>query len=739
MRNLYIALLLLFPIGTANPVRSRKPNPDPHIVIAGQITLGGIRVDPSHPPLGLKTYSDIGIILDERIMAQRLHSWRDPGSGAREVRAVKTPGGDYFVMFPAGAGRNAPTHGKLETNRNEMIAYRSADQGRTWSSFPERRLNGRFLKELDRMGEGSLIDIGRGNLLVLARTREGYLREYRSSDDGKTWSEPNPTILVQPEAPRALFHLSDGKTLVAFHRSWFDPKTPHIDLNDRGELWCSVSKDLGKTWSEPRFVLADATGGKSHQILCVDMLQDAGRVHLFVSQGRRQVLHIYFQTYHFETLATLRDLATAPASNFVKKSVSLFDQSEWKVADNVIAGDTAIDTNHPPKGLVLRTDLGLVTHELVEGQVIHRSRTPSANPRLYETRAAVTPRGDYLLMFPDGLHATGHIGAKVNDLLAYRSSDKGMTWHGPTVPYGWEVSHRAFIPLVPHGSSRIYALGSHTMRSPNPLGYRYSDDEGYTWSDLMLIEPEFSGTGVIQMCETEAGSWLMGFHRARILRGEKQNERRVWTCVPLNRPSDGYSNKVGWDMDELRIISGIGSEVLAFARTREGHLWMMRSEDDGKNWSDPIPTPLVHPDAPPMIFRLSDGRLIALHHNRCIARTIFEPKHHWLDYPSYNTKATNEWSNTKWSLHDWVSRNQVWFSISWDEGKSWSEPRFLFVNAVDETLENANLDYSCSYLDLFVDGGDVHIFFPHRWRQVLHLHFKQSDLDKFPVKSDLEK
>ena len=31
--------------------------------------------------------------------------------------------------------------------------------------------------------------------------------------------------------------------------------------------------------------------------------------------------------------------------------------------------------------------------------------------------------------------------------------------------------------------------------------------------------------------------------------------------------------------------------------------------DDGRNWSYPAPTPLVHPDAPPMLFKLSDALL----------------------------------------------------------------------------------------------------------------------------------
>ena len=69
-------------------------------------------------------------------------------------------------------------------------------------------------------------------------------------------------------------------------------------------------------------------------------------------------------------------------------------------------------------------------------------------------------------------------------------------------------------------------------------------------------------------------------------------------------------------MDELRPISLGGGEVDAQARTCEGHLWHLRSLDDGLTWSAPEPSPLVHPDTSPMLFHLSDGEtLIAFHHN----------------------------------------------------------------------------------------------------------------------------
>ena len=172
-------------------------------------------------------------------------------------------------------------------------------------------------------------------------------------------------------------------------------------------------------------------------------------------------------------------------------------------------------------------------------------------------------------------------------------------------------------------------------------------------------------------------------------------------------------------MDEGRPINLGGGRVLMLARTPEGHLWALRSEDDGQTWSDPIPTPLVHPDAPPMLCHLSDGEtLVALHHNR-----------HSVSLDRYRGLGRNP--------EAFMDRSEIWASVSTDGGMTWSEPRFVFVNALAETLGSPFRNYQCSYCDVFADGDELHLFVPHRWRQVLHLQFNERALDTFPTRADL--
>lgn len=403
------------------------------------------------------------------------------------------------------------------------------------------------------------------------------------------------------------------------------------------------------------------------------------------------------------------------------------------------------NTDHPaaalPEPIRIDEALGLAVAPGVEGQVIHRN--PGAG--LFETRATITPGGDYLLMFPDALPgaARGHYGsqtAKVNNLIAYRSQDRGATWTGPTLPFDIDYNQHGFIPLIPRGGTRLYAFGTqpvwglwtqtHGLGENAPLGYRTSDDDGHTWSEVRLIrpvnDPDFRGMSVMRMCETEKGTWLLGSHegdwsyrplmtRQYVLRSADQGA--TWEVLP--HPRHGGWHCPGFNrMDEGRPIHIGGDEVYLMVRTPEGRLWQSRSLDDGQTWEDPTPTPLVHPDAPPMLFHLGDGQtLAAFHHNR------------------HNDTRYSGLSGEKTAMMK--DRAEVWVALSRDGGRSWSEPRFVYANALAETEANAWCNYQCAYNDMFVDDGVVHLFVPHRWRRALHLTLPEAALDTLPTRKEL--
>jgi hypothetical protein len=396
-----------------------------------------------------------------------------------------------------------------------------------------------------------------------------------------------------------------------------------------------------------------------------------------------------------------------------------------------------LDLDQLPPYLVADESLGMLHHRALQGQVVHVAKEGVRG--LFETRAVRTPKGDLLLMFPEGNHYAAGAG-KVNDLLAYRSSDNGHTWKGPRVAFDIDYSQHGFIPLIPKGSHRIYAFGTQPIPSEysrekgkfenTPIGFRWSDDDGYAWSKATLIkpvnDPGFLGMSVTRMTETASGAWLLGSHAADwskqplethqyVLRSEDKG--RSWELLPGVRP-DGWFVPGFKRMDEGRPIWLQGSEVLFMVRTPAGLIWTARSVDDGKSWSEPKPSSLVHPDAPPMVFHLSDRKtLITLFHNR---------------------HAGTQYTGLSGTMDGMKDRSEIWVALSADGGRHWSEPRFLFANATRPNPDkNGWFNHQVSYLDAVIDDGMIHIFCPHLWNRAVYLSIQESDLDKLPTKEML--
>lgn len=421
-------------------------------------------------------------------------------------------------------------------------------------------------------------------------------------------------------------------------------------------------------------------------------------------------------------------------------SAQFLPDSTDRIADTIQIQDINFLSKSLPGSLQVKPDAGVASFPWVNTNVIHYARSKAGG--LYETRATVTPSGDYLLMFPDGGHYGGAKGKKVNDMLALRSKDKGKTWERPVVAFDIDYNQHGFIPFIPKNSKRIYAFGTQPVfamykntegqQENTPIGYRYSDDDGYTWSEVRFIQPvndpEFRGMSVMRMTETDKGTWLLGSHEADwsykplitrqyLLRSEDKGA--TWELLPGKRHGGWHAKGFG-RMDEGRPINIGNDKVYFMTRTPEGHLWSSTSTDDGKTWSTLKPTPLIHPDAPPMLFRLSDNKtLIAFHHNR----------HHDLDYTGL--------SGSKKEIM--MDRSELWFSLSKDAGETWDEPRLLLVNALAEAYISHFRNYQCSYIDVFTDNGELHCFIPHRWQRALYVHFKETELGKFPTKKQLLK
>lgn len=608
----------------------------------------------------------------------------------------------------------------------------SDDHGQTWHAGDIALPN---TPEYINPNETSAVQLADGRVLLNNRNVSKPNRKLvTTSKDGATgWSKPVfDKALWEPVCMASICRLSmkpaDDKNRILFSNPYTLPldkegKEIPAGRGKRQNLSIKLSYNEAKTWPVNKTLEA---GPSAYSDLAV--LPD-GTILCFYERDKR----ITIARFNLEWLTDGKDAFKPFAS--AKADTYRIPATPFPLLKTMTVNGIEISPEHPPKGLVIRQPLGLLCVKSLNGQVIHRS-----SRHVFESRATITPKGDYLLMFPEGEHYGGSHGKKVNNMIAYRSSDKGRTWQGPTFAFDINYSQHGFIPLIPKGSKRIYAFGTQPIPTAyswengqaenTPIGYRWSDDDGHTWSDVTLIhpvnDPEFKGMSVMRMCETDAGTWILGSHNADwsqkplqtrqyLLRSEDQG--KTWTVLPDKRPNGWFVKSYG-RMDEGRPINLGHGKVLTMIRTPEGHLWTTRSTDDGKTWSTPVASPLIHPDAPPMLFHLSDGKtLVAFHHNRHAATT----------YKGLTAK-----------MEGMKDRSEIWVSTSRDEGRTWSEPRFLFATAAGADLENAWFNYQCSYMDAIMDHGTIHLFVPHRWQQVLHLTIKESALKKLPTKMELQ-
>lgn len=254
-----------------------------------------------------RNWSDVTLIRSEN----------DPDfCGMSAMRMCETRGGVWLV----GAHSAHWTHDeKGDHVVTHQYLLRSADQGRSWRVLPEARPGGWQCPGTCRMDEARPILLPDGQVLLMARTPEGRLWQSRSDDEGLSWSPFEPTPLLHLDSPPMLFALADGKTLVAFFHNKRRPEGPTAHLfahESRVELWCALSTDGSRSWSEPRLLAVNACepavmngwGGTTPMVSYADLLVNGDQLELFVDHQMRQILHIRLNRSDLNRLPTRQEL-----------------------------------------------------------------------------------------------------------------------------------------------------------------------------------------------------------------------------------------------------------------------------------------------------------------------------------------------------------------------------------------------------------------------------------------------
>jgi sialidase-1 len=133
-----------------------------------------------------------------------------------------------------------------------LAAMFSDDGGRKW-----RESRGRVELPMRGAMEGHIEELKDGRLLIMMRTQLGSVFQSFSTDGGDTWSKAQTTGLRAPESCPDINRIpSTGDLAIVWNDSEYDPKFGS-HYGKRSPLSIAVSRDEGKTWSEPKHIETD--------------------------------------------------------------------------------------------------------------------------------------------------------------------------------------------------------------------------------------------------------------------------------------------------------------------------------------------------------------------------------------------------------------------------------------------------------------------------------------------------
>ena len=158
---------------------------------------------------------------------------------------------------------------------------------------------------------------------------------------------------------------------------------------------------------------------------------------------------------------------------------------------------------------------------------------------------------------------------------------------------------------------------------PSPQSWwgmlRTSDDGGKTWSAAGRLPEGILGpikNKPVQLANgellcpssAEGRGWRIHFERTGDL-------GRTWQRI--EPAGDGG----GLDAIQPSILFLGGEKLLAVGRTRQGHVFQVRSDDNGKTWGPPTATALPNPNAGTDAVTLRDGRHLLVYNHTAKGRS----------------------------------------------------------------------------------------------------------------------
>lgn len=217
-------------------------------------------------------------------------------------------------------------------------------------------------------------------------------------------------------------------------------------------------------------------------------------------------------------------------------------------------------------------------------------------------------------------------------------------------------------------------------------------DSGETWSAAREAVPgDIGGRGpvknkcirlsdgsILAPASTELNGWNAFSDRS-------EDDGRTWTrseIIKIDRtenPEAGIIQPTLWQ--------DTAGAVHMFLRSNTGHIFRSDSWDGGRTWSEAVKSGLPNNNCGIDLVRMASGRLVLV----------------------YNPVSGN-----------WAARTPIAFSVSEDNGETWSEPEFLSHQPCDRNAEHAEFSYPA----VVAEDEDVYITYTWKRRTVAFWHIR---------------
>ncbi len=352
-------------------------------------------------------------------------------------------GGDWLLPVSLwDRGKIAPAelkeaHHDLDDQRMAHV-YASTDRGKSWV----RRGGARFPNPA--FDEHMFIELADGRIWMLARTADGMAESF-SSDQGRTWSEPQPSAIKHVSARFHLRRLASGRLLLVKH-GLIDEKT-----RGRSHLRAFLSDDDGRTWQGG--LLLDERSGISYP----DGFQAPdGLIHILYDRNRHTDGEILLARFREEDILAGEFRSPGAAAKMLVNKPTGGPWAERAAADAKLDRTLVVYDGQKPNSMVCDTTL----RELPDGSWILFMLAGGDTEPAPENYTGVT-----------------------------RSTDQGKTW-SPLEPFdvgfpreGKTIGQGPTELMVRDGRSTLFfSTHSGHWRSDWQSWFIISDDSCRTWS-----------------------------------------------------------------------------------------------------------------------------------------------------------------------------------------------------------------------------------------------------------------